>query len=58
MKKLFIVKDSTTGKQYGDECFGDKKQAKNVRKALNETDPDRYVVSYGPDHHKHPANRA
>lgn len=53
MKRLFVVKDSTTKRMYKDEFFDCKKKAKALRIQLNEElGRDQYIVSPGPDHHK------
>lgn len=54
MKRLFVVKDSTTKQMYGNEYFDSKKKAKELRTRLNdELGREQYIVSPGPDHHKY-----
>lgn len=55
MKKLFTVRDSSTGRTVRDKFFDKKKDAKTLRDELNkEFGPTstRYTVTLGPDHHR------
>ena len=54
MKKLFTVRDSSTGRVLPDKFFDKKRDAKTLRDEMN-TDsvpPNRYNVTLGPDHYR------
>jgi len=54
MKKLFTVRDNSTGRLVPDEFFDKKKDAKTLRDKLNKDSvpPSRYNVTLGPDHNR------
>lgn len=58
MKKLFAIRNNSTGKLVKDEYFQDKMVAKRRRDELNGDTPEQlgkqlqYSVTPGPDHHK------
>ena len=54
MKKLFTVRDNSTGRLVPDTFFDKKQDAKKVRNELNSDTgtPARFNVTLGPDHNR------
>lgn len=55
MKKLFTVKDNSTGRILPDTFFDKKKDAKTLRDELNKNrgpTSTQFTVTLGPDHHR------
>lgn len=54
MKKLFTIRDSSTGRLVPDKSFDKKKDAKTLRNKLNieANATTRFHVTLGPDHHR------